>query len=308
MSVSMIDEVLPEALEGERLDRVVAMLVDCSRSEASELVSSGSVQIDGEACTQRSMRVQAGMRIVAPEIDTTPELPTGDPAVNFEVVHEDDDIVVVDKPAGLIVHPGAGRPASTLVNGLLHRFPEIASVGQPERPGIVHRLDATTSGLLVVARTPVAYDGLVEAMAARTVMRVYTAVVEGLVSDERGVIDAPIGRSAQRRTRMAVTAEGRAARTHYEVDQRRRTEPEASRITCRLETGRTHQIRVHMTAIGHPVVGDAAYGAGRGIEFERVALHARGLGFSHPVTRDWMSFLAAEPADLAELINRLELD
>lgn len=299
----MIDEVLPEALDGERLDRVVAMLDGCSRSVAATLVADGQVQIDGVAVKQRSARVVAGMRIAFEP--TTDEVKTleADPEVDFEVAHVDDDVIVVNKPAGLIVHPGAGRPDKTLVNGLLARFPEIAEVGETGRPGIVHRLDGETSGLLVVARTDAAYTALVTALARHDVERIYACVVAGVVPDDRGVVDAPIGRSTQRRTRMAVVTDGRAARTHYEVRDRRYDEPASTYLRCQLETGRTHQIRVHLSAIGHPVLGDPTYGTPTSrVLFDRVALHAEELAFAHPTTGEPIRVNAALPSDFASLL------
>ena len=300
----MIDEVLPDPLEGERLDRVVAMLDGCSRSVAATLIAEGQVQVDGNVVTQRSLRVAAGTRVTFAPTEAEEVTLDADPDVGFEVVYDDDDIIVVDKPAGLIVHPGAGRPDKTLVNGLVARFPDIADVGQPGRPGIVHRLDGETSGLLVVARTGQAYDALTAAMARHDVERVYAAVVSGVVADDRGIIDAPIGRSTQRRTRMAVISDGREARTHYEVRSRTYETPAASHLRCQLETGRTHQIRVHLSAIGHPVLGDPTYGdrtsrAG----FSRVALHAEQLGFVHPVSGKSVQFEAPMPADFAALVS-----
>jgi 23S rRNA pseudouridine1911/1915/1917 synthase len=299
----MIDELLPEALDGERLDRVVAMLDGCSRSVAASLIANGKVELDGASVTQRSLRVVSGMRIVFAETEDEVVTLDPDPDVEFEVVSADDDVVVINKPAGLIVHPGAGRPDKTLVNGLLVRFPEIAGVGQDGRPGIVHRLDGETSGLLVVARTPSAYESLTAAMARHDVERNYAAVVSGIIADDRGVIDAPIGRSTHRRTRMAVVADGREARTHYEVRDRDYDEPTATYLRCQLETGRTHQIRVHLSAIGHPVLGDPTYGNRTSKDgFSRVALHAEQLGFVHPTTGESLRFEAPLPADLRELI------
>lgn len=298
----MIDEVLPEALDGERLDRVVAMLDGCSRSVAATLVADGKVWIDGEPVTQRSMRVSSGMRISFDETDSSEPTVQPEPGVGFEIVHVDEHVIVVDKPAGLIVHPGAGRPDGTLVNGLLARFPELDQVGEAGRPGIVHRLDGDTSGLLVVARTARAYDVLTDALSRHDVERRYAAVVAGSVSDDRGIIEAPIGRSSQRRTRMAIVADGRDARTHYEVVARSHDEPAISWLRCRLETGRTHQIRVHLSAIGHPVLGDATYGSRESRQlFARVALHAEQLGFDHPASGEPLVFTSALPADLVEL-------
>jgi len=303
-NVTVIDEVLPEPLDGERLDRVVAMLDGCSRSVAANLIAAGSVQLDGRVYTQRSVRVAAGQTVTFQQTEAEVVVLDADPAVKFEVVHDDEDVIVVHKPAGLIVHPGAGRPDKTLVNGLLARFPEIADVGQEGRPGIVHRLDGETSGLLVVARTSAAYDALTAAMARHDVDRIYSAIVSGTVADDRGVIDAPIGRSTQRRTRMAVISDGREARTHYEVKARSYDEPAMSYLRCQLETGRTHQIRVHLSAIGYPVLGDPTYGTRESRDgFGRVALHAEQLGFVHPVSGKDLVFTAPIPDDLAELIS-----
>jgi 23S rRNA pseudouridine1911/1915/1917 synthase len=274
---------VPEALAGERLDRAVALLTGWTRREVQDLVEAGAVLVDGERVA-KSRKLVAGSVV---ELLGEPEvagLPVADATVEVAVRREDDDVVVVAKPAGVVVHPGAGHPDRTLVNGLLARYPEIADVGEPARPGIVHRLDRDTSGLLVVARTQPAYEGLVEMLAAHDVDRRYDALVWGIPASPRGVIDAPIGRSVRRPTRMAVREGGRGARTAYEVAGVYR-EPEAARLVCRLETGRTHQIRVHLQAIGHPVVGDAAYGGQRAaIPLERPFLHAGGLAFAHPVT------------------------
>jgi 23S rRNA pseudouridine1911/1915/1917 synthase len=224
----------------------------------------------------------------------------------FGIVYSDDHVVVIDKPAGLVVHPGAGADTGTLVHGLLAIDPSIAQVGDPERPGIVHRLDKGTSGLLVVARNAEAYEGLVAMLAAREVERRYVAVVWGHLEHDRGVVDAPLGRSRRDRTRQAVVADGREARTHYEVRLRADEPATVSVLECRLETGRTHQIRVHLAAIGHPVVGDERYGGLReGIDIGRPALHAQSLGFEHPVTGAWLHFEAEPPADLAELLADL---
>jgi 23S rRNA pseudouridine1911/1915/1917 synthase len=212
----------------------------------------------------------------------------------------------VDKPAGLVVHPGAGHRDGTLVGGLLARFPELASVGAPARPGIVHRLDRGTSGLLVVARTPAAFDDLVTQLSARTVERRYVAVVLGVPAPRSGVVDAPIGRSPRDPTRMAVAATGRPARTHYRVEQAFEQPVVAARLACRLETGRTHQVRVHLSAIGHPVVGDARYGGDRpALPAPRPCLHAARLGFRHPSTGEEMAFEAPLPRDLEAVLAGL---
>ncbi len=280
----MVEEfAVPDALAGERLDRAVALLTGWTRSEVQALVDAGSVLVDGK-------RVAKSRRLVADDVievlaePAAPGLPQPDPSVPVVVRYEDEDLAVVAKPAGLVVHPGAGHPDGTLVNGLLARYPELAAVGDPARPGIVHRLDRDTSGLLVVARSAPAYDALVAMLADHDVERRYDALVWGTPASARGVIDAPIGRSVRRPTHMAVREGGRTARTAYEVVAAYR-DPEVSRLECRLETGRTHQIRVHLQAIGHPVVGDAAYGGSRAaLPLDRPFLHAGGLAFTHPVT------------------------
>ena len=212
-------EVVPEALAGERLDRVVAMVTGLSRNEVAQLVDDGAVRIGDAAVTTRSARVRAGdeISVDVPDRAVAAAL-DADPSVDVPVVHEDPDLLVVDKPAGLVVHPGAGQGTGTLVQGLLARFPELRGVGDdPERPGIVHRLDKGTSGLLLVARTVDAHAALVAALAARQVHRRYETLVWGHVEASRGLIDAPIGRSAREPTRMAVDERGREARTRYEV-------------------------------------------------------------------------------------------
>ena len=216
------------------------------------------------------------------------------------------DIIIVDKPAGLVVHPGAGNWTGTLVNALIaHCGASLSGIGGVKRPGIVHRLDRDTSGLMLVARTPRAYDALVDALAAHEVERRYLALVWGIPEARVGVIDAPIGRSIRVPTRMAVRQGGKPARTHYEVVEEF---PEAgvALLECRLETGRTHQIRVHVAAIGHAVVGDAAYGGQRAsLPIERPFLHAAALGFDHPVTGERIEVTEPLPPDLASVLARL---
>jgi 23S rRNA pseudouridine1911/1915/1917 synthase len=221
-------------------------------------------------------------------------------------VWEDADVVVVDKPPGLVVHPGAGQGEGTLVNGLLARHPELAGVGEAHRPGIVHRLDRDTSGLLVVALTPAAYTALVIALGERRVERRYAALVWGVPEAPRGVIDAPIGRSPRQPTRQAVVAGGRPARTRYEMRVRYDQPADLALLGCRLETGRTHQIRVHLASIGHPVVGDREYGGQRdALSVPRVFLHAEHLAFDHPVTGEALAFDSPLPPDLAAVLAGL---
>jgi 23S rRNA pseudouridine1911/1915/1917 synthase len=300
-------EEIPDALDGERLDRVVALMTGESRARAGELVDAGCALVGAAVVTTRSRKVRAG-DVVEVRYDPSAHAggPVADATVDVPVVHEDDDVIVVDKPPGLVVHPGAGHPDGTLVNGLLARHPEIASVGDPARPGIVHRLDKGTSGLLVVARSARAYDSLVGQLAARTASRGYRALVWGDVDPPQGVVDAPIARSDREPTKMAVSVHGREARTHYERTQSF-TEPRpTSLLTCHLETGRTHQIRVHLAAIGHPVVGDDRYGGDREpLTMRRPFLHAATLAFAHPGTGERVAFESPLPEDLAAVLSRL---
>lgn len=300
-------EVVPRALDGQRLDRVVALVSGVSRSEAAALVAGGAVRVGGRLVTARAHRVAEGddLDVDLPERSAAAE-PAPDPAVVVPVVHEDEHLLVIDKPAGLVVHPGAGQDEGTLVNGLLARYPEIRAVGQADRPGIVHRLDRGTSGLMLVARTPAAYEALVAMLGAREVERRYRALVWGTLSSPTGLVDAPIGRSSRDRTRMAVTVGGKPARTRYEVVRSYREPVEVTELRCRLETGRTHQIRVHLASIGHRVVGDARYGGQRqSLPMSRPFLHAEHLALDHPVTGEPLAFDAPLPDDLAGVLARL---
>lgn len=302
---------VPPSLDGERVDRVVATLTGLARAEVAKLVDDGGVRIEGRPVTSRHRRVATGewLEIRLPEA-AAPErlLPDAATSIVFSVVYEDEAIVVVDKPAGLVVHPGAGHKDDTLAGGLVTRYPDLvaaaeAGAGEPLRPGIVHRLDKETSGLLVVGRTPEAFRSLVAQLAERSMGRTYRALAVGTVGPDEGVIEAPVGRSERDPTRMAVTARGREARTRYRVLQRF-TEPiEATLLEVHLDTGRTHQIRVHLAAIGHPVLGDSRYGGRRrGIEAKRPFLHAERLRLVHPVTGVELEWEAPLPAELTELL------
>lgn len=303
----IIEEQIPAALAGERLDRIVALIVECSRSDAQALIAVGGVEVEGQPHLIGKLRLKTGQTVrVNPDLLPAAQAPQPDPSIVFTVVHQDEHLIIVDKPAGLVVHPGAGNPEGTLVNGLLARFPEIAAVGEAHRPGIVHRLDVGTSGLLAVARTQRAYHELVDALSSRDVGRVYLALVWGHPANANGVIDAPIGRDHRDPQRMAVVVDGKPARTRYTVLHGYRSPALASLIECRLESGRTHQIRVHLSAIGHPVVGDATYGGLRpGIDSPRPFLHAAKLELAHPVSRETLVFESPLPADLADVLSTL---
>jgi len=242
---------------------------------------------------------------VAGGIESRPPL-AADPSVGVCVIDADALVVVIDKPAGLVVHPGAGHDRGTLVHGLLARFPDMATQDwpDPERPGVLHRLDKLTSGLLLVARTPAALAALGAQLRARTLIREYDVLVWGHVVENEGLIDAPLGRSVTEPTKMAVRAEGRPAVTRYRVV--RRFEDAVTLLRCRLETGRTHQIRVHLATIGHPVVGDPRYARGRqGLLRGRPFLHAGMLSFRHPAVGESRTYSSPLPAELKELLDRL---
>ena len=296
---------VPETLAGERVDSAVALITGWSRADVQALLARDAIVVDGRP-VGKSHRLVAGTVIELLEEPAVSALPMGEMSVPVDVRYADDDVIVVAKPVGLVVHSGAGHPDGTLVNGLLARYPEIASVGDELRPGIVHRLDRDTSGLLVVARSERAYESLVEQISSRTVERRYVALVWGSLSSPRGVIDAPIGRSTSRRTRMAVRESGKAARTEYEV-RVAYDDPVCALLDCRLETGRTHQIRVHLSAIGHPVVGDGTYGGAReAIALDRPFLHAAVLAFDQPATGERLTFEDPLPADLARVLDLLD--
>ncbi|MGF1664642.1 MAG: RluA family pseudouridine synthase [Acidimicrobiia bacterium] len=292
---------VPVFLDGERADKVVAVLGGLSRALARRVVDDGGVLVDGEPITPRR-RLSAGDTIEFELPDIAELLWAED--VDFTVRYEDDHLLVVDKPAGLVVHPGAGLAVATLASGLLHRYPEIRGVGEDPRWGIVHRLDKDTSGLLVVARTQPTHDALSKMIAAHAVERGYIALVDGIFDAPRGTIDAPIGPDPAKPTRRMVTPFGRPARTHYRRVQESASEG-VSLLEVQLETGRTHQIRVHLSAIGHPVIGDRWYGKPARVDSPRVFLHAARLAFDHPMTGARVEVESLLPADLQTVLDAL---
>jgi 23S rRNA pseudouridine1911/1915/1917 synthase len=311
---STIIATVADVAAGWRLDRALAAAVPTiSRERLKALISSGQVR-DAEGVAVRDPASKA--KIGTPYTIT---VPAPAPAHNepqdipLEIVFEDEYLLVVDKPAGLVVHPAAGNLDGTLVNALLHRCAgRLSSIGGVARPGIVHRIDKNTSGLLVVAKTDVAHEGLSAQFKKHSIQRGYRAIVAGLPNPPSGTVDAPLARSSANRQKMAIVGEGRGKRavTHYRLITPLK---EASLIECRLETGRTHQVRVHMTSIGHPLLGDPVYGRTRivhrellnQLDFKRQALHAAELGFHHPVTKEDLSFKSAIPSDMQELFRAL---
>ena len=286
---------------GRRLDVVVAQrFPQYSRSRVALLAGRGQVLVDGTV-RKPAFKLRSGQRVEVrgPHADPSSLEPE---AIPFAVVHEDADVLVVNKPAGLTVHPAPGHPRGTLVNAVLARVPALSGIAGSLRPGIVHRLDKDTSGLLVIAKTDAAYQSLVAQVGARTVTREYLALVRGTVRREAGSIAAPIGRHPTRRTHMAVVPRGRPALTHFEVLERF---PGATLLKCRLETGRTHQIRVHLLHIGHPIVGDRTYGGARAAGIARQALHAMRLEFTHPRSGERVAYAAPVPEDFERLLARL---
>ena len=289
---------IPLEMAGLRLDQALARLLpEESRSRLARLIEEGHVRIDGETAAVRR-KVKSGESVevwLAPRpVDTAFRAE----AIDLTIIHEDGDLLVIDKPAGLVVHPGSGNWEGTMLNALLHHVPQAQSL---PRAGIVHRLDKETSGLLVVAKTEAAQAALVRQLQARSVSRTYLAVARGRVARD-GTVDAPIGRHPVQRTKMAVVPNGKPAVTHYELIERF---PAHTLLQCRLETGRTHQIRVHLASIGHPLEGDVAY-AGRGQRvFGRQALHAWKLAFVHPSSGKTLSFESPMPADMRELLESL---
>ena len=289
---------------GERLDMFLSKALGLTRSLTQRLLKEGRVLLDARSGDSQdklrpenlkpSSRVQEGStyRVVLPEFENMEIEPE---PVDFRVIYEDQDILVIDKPAGLVVHPAPGHWRGTLVHGLLWRYPEMARLGNRLRPGIVHRLDATTSGLMLVARSQSAMEELQRMFSQRQVTKEYLALLHGSTARHEGTLSGPIARDPRNPLRMAVVADGRPALTGYRVLWNKGA---ISLVVCRLFTGRTHQIRVHMAAMGHPLVGDALYGAPREDGFERVFLHSWKLGFTHPVAGTPMAFRQPLPEDL----------
>ncbi|EHR62430.1 pseudouridine synthase, RluA family [Saccharomonospora cyanea NA-134] len=300
---------VPDGLDGMRVDAGLAKLLGLSRTVVAELAASGEVLLDGRPAGKSDRLVAGGLlEVTLPEPDAPMEI-VAEPVEGLRVLHEDDDIVVVDKPVGVAVHPSPGWTGPTVVGGLAAAGLRISTSGAAERQGVVHRLDAGTTGVMVVAKSEHAYSVLKRAFKERTVTKGYHALVQGHPDPTRGTIDAPIDRHPRHDYKFAVVAGGRPSVTHYEVAEAFRA---ASLVDVRLETGRTHQIRVHFSAMRHPCVGDLTYGAdpvlARKLGLTRQWLHARTLGFAHPADGRWVEFTSQYPADLAGALDTLRAE
>ena len=309
----IVDVRLGAGHAGWRLDRALAdALPALSRERLKSLIRSGALENGSGPLRDPAVKVRGDEAL-------TLTVPEARPAHNeaqdipLMIAYEDNHLLVVDKPAGLVVHPAAGNFDGTLVNALLHHCGgSLSGIGGVARPGIVHRIDKDTSGLIVVAKTDVTHEGLARQFAAHSIDRRYLAIVSGVPKAGEGTVDAPLARSTANRTKIAVVADGRGKRavTHWKRKQLLR---DAALVECRLETGRTHQVRVHMASIGHPLVGDPVYGRAakahrdilKELQFERQALHAAALGFTHPVTKHRLSFYSGMPSDMQELFTAL---
>lgn len=293
---------VPEGLAGDRLDAGLSRLLGMSRSRCAELIESGGVLIDGVA-PSKSARLAPGqvLEVTLPEVASVPA-----PVAALEILYEDQDLVVVNKPVGMAAHTGPGWEGPTVVSSLEAAGVRVSTSGPTERQGIVQRLDVGTSGAMMVAKSELGYGKLKNAFRRRQVRKIYHAVVEGHPDPTRGTIDAPIGRHPSRQWRMAVVEGGKPAVTHYDVEE---LMPGAALLKINLETGRTHQIRVHMSAIGHPCVGDVFYGAdptrAEELSLERQWLHAAQVGFTHPRTEERITVAAPYAADLEAALEQL---
>lgn len=311
--VSIIEARIGDGADGWRLDRALADAIPTlSRERLKVLIAGGKVSRAGELARDPARRARGGdlFAVAVPE----PE-PAHNEAqdIPLRIAFEDEHLLVIDKPAGLVVHPAAGNLDGTLVNALLHHCRGgLSGIGGVARPGIVHRIDKDTSGLMVAAKTDRAHEGLAKQFAAHSIDRRYRAIVAGQPRPADGTVDAPLARSATNRKKVAIVAGGKRAVTHYRTMERLR---DAALVECRLETGRTHQVRVHMASIGHALLGDPVYGRAKGdtaallrrLGFHRQALHAAYLGFSHPVTSRAMAFESAWPGDMQELFSHLNV-
>ena len=292
---------ITEEMAGQRIDKAVSSIdEDWSRSQIANWVKDGNVRVNGEI-VKPNYKVRPDDLIIATppvleELDVVPE------NLNLEIVYEDADVLVVNKPKGMVVHPAPGHSQGTLVNGLMYQCTDLSGINGIVRPGIVHRIDKDTSGLLMVAKNDASHMSLVNQLVRKSVTRKYIALVHGHIPHDKGTIEAPIARDPKERQNMAIVDRGKHAVTHFRVLERF---GDFTLVECRLETGRTHQIRVHMKYIGYPLVGDPKYGPKKTMDIGGQALHAEVIGFDHPKTGEYMEYTAEMPEEFAELLESL---
>ncbi|MBG9550169.1 RluA family pseudouridine synthase [Cytobacillus firmus] len=296
-----MEHIIPDEQAGERIDKVLSTLnADWSRTQVQQWIKDGNVLVNGQK-PKTNYKCSANDRIEISipdpeELDVVPE------EMDLDIYYEDQDVLVVNKPKGMVVHPAAGHGTGTLVNGLMAHCKDLSGINGVMRPGIVHRIDKDTSGLLMVAKNDMAHESLVNQLMNKTVKRKYRAIVHGVIPHDYGTIDAPIARDPKDRQSMSVVDNGKHAVTHFQVLERYR---DFTLVECQLETGRTHQIRVHMKYIGYPLAGDPKYGPRKTLDIGGQALHAGVLGFKHPRSGEYLEFEAPAPAYFKELVDNL---
>ncbi|MDL4839992.1 RluA family pseudouridine synthase [Aquibacillus rhizosphaerae] len=300
--MTLLNHTVSQEEKGLRIDKLLAKVnEDASRSQVQAWIKADLVKVDGEI-VKSNYKCQEGTTITweIPEVEELDVIPENIP---IEIIYEDSDVLVVNKPRGMVVHPSAGHHSGTLVNAVLYQCKDLSGINGVIRPGIVHRIDMDTSGLLMVAKNDKAHVSLVDQLREKTVKRSYLAIVHGDITHDYGTIDAPLGRDPKDRQKMAVVDGGRNAVTHFEVIKRF---GQYTYVKCVLETGRTHQIRVHLKYIGFPLAGDPKYGPRKTLEIDGQALHAAELGFEHPNTKEWLEFEVEAPEDFKKLLINLE--
>jgi 23S rRNA pseudouridine1911/1915/1917 synthase len=297
----VVEQKVTDEQNKERIDKIVAgMNAEWSRSQVQQWIKDGVVTVNGQA-VKGNYKAKTGddITVTVPEPEVLDVLPE---PMDLEIYYEDRDVLVVNKPRGMVVHPAPGHVTGTLVNGLMYHCQDLSGINGVMRPGIVHRIDKDTSGLLMVAKNDMAHESLVNQLVAKTVTRRYKAIVHGVIAHDTGTIDAPIGRDKVERQSMTIDENGKHAVTHFRVLERFK---DFTYVECQLETGRTHQIRVHMKYIGYPLAGDPKYGPKKTLDIDGQALHAGILGFTHPRTEEYIEFEAPLPQDFAHLLEYL---
>ncbi|HWL26179.1 MAG TPA: RluA family pseudouridine synthase [Ureibacillus sp.] len=300
--MTIVTYTIDEEVAGERIDKALSTLsADWSRSQIASWITDGVVKVNGEDIRAKyKVKVGDVIEVDVPEPEPLEIIPED---LNLEIIYEDADVLVVNKPKGMVVHPAPGHTSGTLVNGLMYHCKDLSGINGVMRPGIVHRIDKDTSGLLMVAKNDNAHHSLVEQLVNKTVTRKYTALVHGHIAHDKGTIDAPIGRDPKDRQKQAIVDKGKHAVTHFHVKER--FGGLYTLVECILETGRTHQIRVHMNYIGYPLVGDPKYGPKKTLDFGGQVLHAGVLGFVHPTSKEYLEFEVPLPDDFVALLEDL---